>query len=60
MNRQKQFFYSVFITGVFSVMFIVTLAARYGAYAAAASMSMSEFLLMILCLFYLLRIKKES
>jgi len=60
MNRQKQFFYSVFITGVFSVMFIVTLAARYGAFAAAASMSLSEFLLMILCLFYLLRIKKES
>jgi len=60
MNRQKQFFYSVFITGVFSVLFIVMFVARYGAFAAAASMSLSEFLLMILCLVCMLRIRKES
>ena len=39
LNRSNQFFRSVLITGVFSVAFIIIFASKYGAYAAAASMS---------------------
>lgn len=59
LNRQKQFFYCVLITGVFSVLFILVFAARYGATAAAISMSLSEFLLTLLCLFCLIRIARK-
>ena len=60
MNRQKQFFYSVLITGVFSVLFIITFAGRYGATAAALSMSLSELLLTVLCLACLIKIKRAK
>lgn len=56
MNRQNQFFYSVLVTGVFSVLFIISFAGRYGATAAAMSMSFSEMLLTVLCLFCLIKI----
>lgn len=59
MNRQKQFFYSVLVTGVFSVLFILTFAGRYGATAAAMSMSFSEMLLTVLCLVCLIRIGRK-
>jgi len=59
MNRQKQFFYSVLITGVFSVLFILVFAGRYGAAAAAISMSLSELLLTLLCLSCLTVIAKK-
>lgn len=59
LNRSNQFFRSVLITGVFSVAFIIIFAVKYGAYAAAASMSCSEMLLTILCLAVLIRIKKR-
>ena len=59
MNRQNWFFYSVLITGVFSVLFIITFAGRYGATAAAMSMSFSEMLLTVLCLFCLIKIGKK-
>lgn len=60
MNRQKQFFYSVLITGVFSVLFIITFAGRYGATAAALSMSLSELLLTVLCVACLIKIKRAK
>ena len=60
MNRSSLFFRSVIITGVFSVVFILIFAERYGAYAAATSMSLSEFLLTLLCLASILRIRRES
>ena len=59
MNRQNQFFYSVLVTGVFSVLFIITFASRYGATAAAMSMSFSEMLLTVLCLVCLIRIVRK-
>ena len=60
MNRQNQFFRSVLVTGVFSVAFIVIFAGRYGAYAAAASMSLSEMLLSVLCLAVLIGIARKK
>ena len=60
MNRSSLIFRSVIITGVFSVVFILIFAERYGAYAAATSMSLSEFLLTLLCLASILRIRRES
>lgn len=60
MNRQNQFFQSVLVTGFFSVAFIVIFAGRYGAYAAAASMSLSEMLLSVLCLVVLIGIAKKK
>ena len=59
MNRQKQFFYSVLITGVFSVLFMLVFAGRYGASAAAMSMSLSELLLTVLCLICLTGITRK-
>lgn len=59
MNRQNQFFYSVLVTGVFSVLFIITFAGRFGATAAAMSMSFSEMLLTVLCLACLIRIDRK-
>lgn len=60
LNRSRQFFRSVIITGVFSVAFIIIFAGKYGAYAAAASMSYSEMLLTILCLAVLIGIRKKK
>lgn len=56
LNRQKQFFRSVVLTGLFSVAFILIFAGKYGAYAAAASMSLSEMMLTVLCLVSLMSI----
>lgn len=58
MDGQVIFFRSVLITGIFSILFMLLLASRYGAVAAAWAMSLSEILLFILCLFGLYRIKK--
>lgn len=59
LDLQKQFFVSVLITGVFSVVFILIFAGRYGAYAASASMSLSELLLTVLCLYNLIKAGKK-
>lgn len=59
MNGQAQFFRSVIITGVFSVIFMLLFAPSGGATAAAWAMSLSEILLFIMCLFSLRSIKKQ-
>jgi PST family polysaccharide transporter len=60
LNRQRQFFHFVLIAGFFSVCFIIIFAVRYGAQAAAVSMSLSEVLLCILCLLCLISINKKG
>ena len=60
LDHQKQFFHFVLIAGFFSVCFILIFAVRYGAQAAAASMSLSELLLCILCLMCLISINKKK
>lgn len=59
MDAQYYFFRSVLFTGLFSVAFMLLVASRYGAEAAAWAMSLSEMLLFFLCLFNLYRIKKR-
>ena len=59
MNGQRKFFLSVIMTGVFSVVFMLLVAPRWGGEAAAWAMSLSEMLLFVLCLFNLYRIKKR-
>jgi len=60
LNRSRQFFRSVLITGIFSVVFILTFASRLGATAAALSMSLSEILLTILCVGCLIGIRRRK
>lgn len=60
MNRQKQFFHAVLITGIFSVAFMLIFSGRFGAYAASAAMSLSEMLLTVICLITLFQIKRKS
>lgn len=60
MNRSRQFFRSVLITGVFSVAFLLVFAGKFGAFAAAASMSFSEMLLTVLCVVCLVGIKRKQ
>jgi len=60
LNRQKQFFRSVVIVGLFSVTFIIIFARHYQAYAAAMSMSLSEMLLTVLCLSSLITIIRRK
>ena len=57
LNRSRQFFRSVLVTGIFSVVFILTFVSRLGATAAALSMSLSEILLTMLCLGCLAKIR---
>lgn len=59
MNGQREFFQSVIVTGVFSVVFMLLMTPRWGGEAAACAMSLSEMLLFVLCLFSLYRIKKR-
>ena len=59
MDGQRYFFQSVIVTGVFSVVFMLLMAPRYGAEAAAWAMSLSEMLLFVLCLYNLYRIRKR-
>lgn len=56
LNKQKQFFNAVMVAGVFSVSFILIFAKKYGATAAALSMSLSEMILTVMCLSVLLGI----
>lgn len=59
MEGQREFFQSVIVTGVFSVVFMLLMTPRWGGEAAAWAMSLSELLLFVLCLFNLYRIKKR-
>ena len=59
MDGQRYFFQSVMMTGVFSVGFMLLVAPRYGAEAAAWAMSLSEMLLFVLCLYNLCSIRKR-
>ena len=59
MDGQRYFFQSVIVTGVFSVVFMLLMAPRYGGNAAAWAMSLSEVLLCVLCLLSLCRINKR-
>ena len=59
MNGQREFFQSVIVTGVFSVVFMLLMTPCFGGEAAAWAMSLSEMLLFALCMFSLYRIKKR-
>ena len=59
MNGQREFFRSVIVTGVFSVVFMLLMTPCFGGEAAAWAMSLSEMLLFALCMFSLYRIKKR-
>lgn len=59
MEGQRYFFRSVIVTGVFSVVYMLLMTPRYGGEAAAWAMSLSEILLLLLCLLNLYRIKKR-
>lgn len=59
MNRQSYFFGSVLITGMFSCILTLLLVVPYEAYAGAVSLAASEGVLMILCLYGLLKMKKK-
>lgn len=59
MNRQRYFFGSVLITGMFSCILTLLLVVPYEAYAGAVSLAASEGVLMILCLYGLLKMKKK-
>ena len=60
MDGQRYFFRAVIATGLFSVLFMVLMAPRYGGDAAAWAMSLSEILLFVLCLLSLYRIYKRT
>ncbi|MBO5866356.1 MAG: oligosaccharide flippase family protein [Bacteroidaceae bacterium] len=59
MDGQHYFFRAVLVTGLFSIVFMLSMAQLYGVMAAAWAMSLSEILLFILCVFSLYRIKKR-
>lgn len=60
MDGQAQFFRSVLITGLFSVIFMLICTPYWGITAAAWAMSLSEILLFCLCLFSLYRINEQK
>ena len=59
MNGQTLFFRSVLITGLFSVVFMLICTPCWGIKAAAWAMSLSEILLLLLCLWSLYQINKR-
>ena len=59
MNGQVLFFRSVLITGLFSVIFMLICTPCWGITAAAWAMSLSEILLLVLCLWSLYQINKR-
>lgn len=60
MDRQNYFFRSVLITGVCSCIITLALVHSCGAYAGAISLSASEALLMVMCLYGLLSNRKKE
>lgn len=60
MDGQAQFFRSVLITGIFSIVFMLLCAPHWGATAAAWAMSLSEFILFVLCVLSLYHINKHE
>jgi PST family polysaccharide transporter len=60
MSGQAQFFRSVLVTGLFSVIFMLICTPYWGITAAAWAMSLSEILLFSLCLFSLYRINEQK
>lgn len=59
MGGQHYFFRAVIVTGLFSILFMALMTPRYGGDTAAWAMSLSEILLLLLCLFSLYRIGKR-
>ena len=60
MSGQAQFFRSVLVSGLFSVIFMLICTPYWGITAAAWAMSLSEILLFCLCLFSLYRINEQK
>lgn len=60
MERQNYFFRSVLITGVVSCLITLALVHCCGEYAAAISLSLSEALLMVMCLYGLFSNRKKE
>ena len=59
MGGQKQFFYSVFISGTIGILFILLTAMHLGIDAAALGMSLSEISLTVMCVWCLLKFKNK-
>ncbi|MCR5395624.1 MAG: oligosaccharide flippase family protein [Bacteroidales bacterium] len=60
MGKQKQFFYSVFLSGTLALLFILISANHLGVDSAAIAMSLSEIVLTILCLYHLFMVKNNA
>ena len=59
-NRQKEFFMSVIIAGVFSVLFLLITVHFWGNVAAAWSMVLSEVVLFAFCVFFIRKLYQNN
>lgn len=60
LNKQKYFFSSVLITGIFSILVMLCTAYRLQEVSGAAAMSLAEILLFVLCVARLVALKKKK
>lgn len=59
LNMQKNFFYSVIIAGIVSVVILLVFVPYFGVYAASTAMPISEIILLLICIYYLMRIRNK-
>lgn len=60
LNEGKSFFYAVMVSGIASVLFLFLFVSKYGNFAAAWALTLSEILLFILCIYKLYKLKQQG
>ena len=53
MGYQRNFFYYVMLSGIVSIVFLLTTVNRWGMYSAAIAMTLSEFILFVNCAIFI-------
>jgi len=60
LGLQRYFFYSIYTSGTIAILFLLLFVQHIGIEAAAISMSLSECILFVLCIFKLLHFYKAK
>lgn len=60
LNRQRAFFIAVMVSGIISVLFLLSTVSAWGIKSGALSLVVAEIILFIMCIYILMKIKKKQ
>lgn len=59
LNEGKSFFYAVMVSGIASIVFLFLFVSKYGNFAAAWALTLSEILLFVICIYKIYKLKRQ-